>query len=220
MSSVPPRRARLRALFVGNSYTSRHDLPRMIARLLAAAKTPVELETQTIVAGGASLRRHWNAGRAQQAIESKPWDFVVLQEQSTLPVKNRLRYHENVRLFDAAIRAQRARTVLYLVWARKAAPDAQRLLDLAARELADELGARVVPVGPAWETARRERPELALSLYADDGSHPTLAGSYLAACVFANRLAGIEVSGWSVSDALNVDRDTAALLHAIAARQT
>ena len=39
-----------------------------------------------------------------------------------------------------------------------------------------------VPVGVAWERFLRthDRP----TLYDRDGSHPTLAGSYLAACVF------------------------------------
>ncbi len=38
----------------------------------------------------------------------------MLQEQSTLPVKNAGRMHENVRLFDEAITAAGAKTVLYM----------------------------------------------------------------------------------------------------------
>jgi hypothetical protein len=60
-------------------------------------------------AGGASLRTHWNAGEALQAIQAGRYDRVVLQEQSTLPVKNARRMHENVRLFDGAIKAAGAR---------------------------------------------------------------------------------------------------------------
>jgi hypothetical protein len=48
--------------------------------------------------------------------------------------------------------------------------------------LGKELGAIVVPVGAAWQKycATRKTPPL----YATDQSHPSLAGSYLAACVF------------------------------------
>ena len=53
---------------------------------------------------------HFNASLALKAIEAGGWDYVVLQEQSTLPVKNRERTHENIRLFDEAIRAAAART--------------------------------------------------------------------------------------------------------------
>jgi len=43
---------------------------------------------------------HWNKADAQEAIRQTRYDYVVLQEQSTLPIKNPLRMHENIRLFD------------------------------------------------------------------------------------------------------------------------
>lgn len=42
--------------------------------------------------------------------------------------------------------------------------------------------AAVAPVGLAWEHALTRRPQL--DLWAGDGTHPSRAGSYLAACVF------------------------------------
>ena len=64
-------------LFIGNSYTSRNDLPRLIADLAVAAPKPKHLHVQSIVAGGASLRRHWNAGAARTALEAVRWDHVA-----------------------------------------------------------------------------------------------------------------------------------------------
>jgi hypothetical protein len=78
--------ASLKVLFVGNSFIARNDLPGLIARLAAARGKP--LEHRLISAGGASLRTHWNAGEALKAIQGGRYDHVVLQEQSTLPVKN------------------------------------------------------------------------------------------------------------------------------------
>lgn len=40
----------------------------------------------------------------------------------------------------------------------------------------------IAPVGPAWSTTVKTHPEL--SLWQEDGSHPTERGTYLAACVF------------------------------------
>src|SRR5262249_22071004 len=111
-ATAPP----LKALFVGNSFTARNDLPGLVAQLAAARGR--RLEHRLISSGGASLRTHWNAGVALQAIQSGQYDHVILQEQSTLPVKNAKRMHENVRLFDEAIRAAGARTILYATWAR------------------------------------------------------------------------------------------------------
>jgi hypothetical protein len=132
--------------------------------------------------GGASLRTHWNAGRAAKAIATGRYEYVVLQEQSTLPVKNSLRMAENVRLFDEAIRQAGSQTVLYMTWARQHAPESQSKIADVYNSTGDELGAIVVPVGSVWQDflARHDQPVL----YDRDQSHPTLAGSYLAACVF------------------------------------
>ena len=209
-----PESPSTRILFIGNSYTSRNQLPRLLAGLAATAEAPARVEVDSIVAGGASLRRHWNAGRAQTAMATTAWDYVVLQEQSTLPVKNPVRYHENVRLFAAEIARRGARTVLYLTWSRQPAPQTQELITRAVTDIAAEVGARVVPVGPAWHAAMRQDGELVL--YTDDGSHPTPAGSFLAACVFLASLFNQRPSGFSVSDGLKIGRDVAARLQALA----
>jgi hypothetical protein len=167
-------------LFIGNSFTARNDLPGLIVSLAAARGR--QLRHRLISAGGASLRTHWNAGEAVNAIRSGKYDAVVLQEQSTLPVRNATRMHENVRLFDSAIKAAGARAYLYMTWARRGAPEAQTPITEAYTSIAIELGATVVPVGVAWQTLLHRHALLVL--HDRDGSHPTAAGSYLAACVF------------------------------------
>ena len=209
-----PETPSTRILFIGNSYTSRNQLPRLIADLAATTERPARVEVDAIVAGGASLRRHWNAGRAQAAMVTTRWDYVVLQEQSTLPVKNPVRYHENVRLFAAEIERRGAQPALYLTWSRQQAPQTQELITRAVEDIAAEVGARVVPVGPAWHAAAKLLRELAL--YTNDGSHPTPAGSYLAGCVFVATLFGERPSGFSLSDKLKIGRDIAAQLQALA----
>jgi hypothetical protein len=174
------RSASLKVLFIGNSFTARNDLPGLIASL--AATRGKGMEHRLISAGGASLRTHWNAGTAQQAIRDGKYDGVVLQEQSTLPLKNAGRMHENVRLFDEAIKSADAKTFLYMTWARSGTPESQQGITEAYTSIGRELGATVVPVGVAWERVlRKHEPPV---LHDKDGSHPSLAGSYLAACVF------------------------------------
>ena len=203
-----------RILFIGNSYTSRNQLPRLLADLAAAATHPTRVEFDLVFAGGASLKRHWNAGVAQERLARQSWNYVVLQEQSTLPVKNPARYHDNVRLFAPEIARRGAKTALYLTWSRQQAPDTQDRITAAVDQIAAEVDALVVPVGLAWRTVMATRSDVLL--YTDDGSHPTVAGSYLAACVFLGTLFGEAPRGFSVSDALRLDRGVAAMLHAAA----
>ena len=194
--------SRLNVLFIGNSFTARNDLPGLIATIATAAGK--SLEHRLISAGGASLRRHWNAGEAAKAIESGGYDYVVLQEQSTLPIKNRDRMHENVRLFHAAIRSAGAKTALYLTWARQHAPQTQATITEAYQLIAAETGATIVPAGIAWELFLRKHDHPVL--HDRDGSHPTLAGSYLAACVAfevlfrADLPRGVEIRGLPTAD--------------------
>jgi len=55
-------------------------------------------------------------------------------------------------------------------------------INQGSMEIAQELGVSVAPVGVAWTTVRGAYPQL--TLWQDDGSHPTMTGTYLAACVF------------------------------------
>lgn len=188
-------RSKIKVLFIGNSFTARNDLPGLIADLAAARGK--EMTHRLISAGGVSLRMHWNKGEALEAIQSGGYDYVVLQEQSTLPIKNAKRFHENVRLFDSEINASGAKMVLYMTWARRHESHNQQILTDAYRDIGAEIGAIVVPVGEAWRTVLAETG--APILYDDDGSHPSAAGSYLAACVFysvlfADNPSGIESS--------------------------
>ena len=167
-------------LFIGNSFTTTNDLPGMLIAIAKAGKD-ITIESKVISAGGASLRRHWNAGAADTVIDEK-WDYVVFQEQSTLPVKNSKRFHENVREFVPAMKRSGATMVLYMTWARKMEPDNQKLLTDSYKEIGKELAATVVPVGIAWQKLLEENAKPVL--HAKDGSHPTVAGTYLAACTF------------------------------------
>jgi hypothetical protein len=160
----------IKLLFIDNSFTQRNNLPGLLAQLAAARDLSVKHELISV--GGASLRRHWNAGRAAKEIETGGFDYVVLQEQSTLPVKNPKRMAENVRLFDESIKRADSQTVLYMTWARQQAPETQQAIADAYNTIGDERGAIVVPVGLAWQNfmATHDKP----ALHDRDGSHPTL----------------------------------------------
>lgn len=183
--------APMKILFIGNSFTARNDLPGLIAQL--AETRGQQLQHQLIQAGGASLRMHWNKGDARKAIAQTHYDYVALQEQSTLPLKNPRRFHENVRLFDQAIKAAGAKTALYLTWARQNAPETQAAITDAYTAIGEELGATIIPAGVAWENFLRKH--VSPVLHDKDRSHPTLAGSYLAACVFFAVLFGESPAG-------------------------
>src|SRR5262245_24453236 len=135
----------LNVLFVGNSFTARNGLPGLIERLAGAAG--FRFDHRLVNVGGASLRTPWNKGTAKRAMSRERFDYVVLQEQSTLPIKNAARMRENVQLFDPVIRDSGAKTALYLTWAREHSPQTQKAITDAYTTIARELEATVIPVG-------------------------------------------------------------------------
>lgn len=179
------RSAPKRVLFVGNSYTYYSDLPAIVAAMGEQANTP--LEVQMIALPGATLEDHVAKGEVSAVLAAADWDFVVLQEQSLRPLLDRERMFAAVRTLDAEIDKRGALTVLYLTWARRDHPEMQQQLDQAYQTIATEVGALVAPVGPVWQAARTKDPEL--PIFDTDGSHPSVAGTYLAACVFYVALA-------------------------------
>ncbi len=193
-----------RILFIGNSFTNRNDLPGIVTRLAAAAAPPIALETDRVIANGRALKTHWERGEALKAIRSSKWSFVVLQEQSTLPLKNPARMKQFVERFDQEIKAHGATTVLYMTWARRQEWGRQKELSDAYTSIGRSIGATVVPVGDAWQRLLKERPNLVL--HDKDNSHPNYAGSFLAACVFFSTLFNRSPLGLQTSDAGSLER--------------
>jgi hypothetical protein len=180
-----------RVLFVGNSYTYYNDLPQLFERLADAAGHPVVVDDSTQPSW--TLQQHAGSDDTLDKI-ARGWDFVVLQEQSVRPavVAERERaMYPAARELDEAIRRADGRTVFYMTWGRRSGrspaghedfASMQAALRAGYSEIARELDAMLAPVGDAWESALSLEPQP--ELYEGDGSHPSLAGSYLAACVF------------------------------------
>jgi len=165
-------------LFIGNSYTFFNGgLDKQLKGLSPTTATSL------IAVGGYTLEDHWNAGDALQSIRKGGWDYVVLQEQSQGPVIDSTRFFNYVRDFDVEIRANGAETILLMTWER---PDSVKYgvttanLAAAYNAVGEEFGIKVAPAGLAFARSLQERPDLVL--YSEDG-HPTIYGTYLAACV-------------------------------------
>ncbi|MEM5344412.1 SGNH/GDSL hydrolase family protein [Paraburkholderia azotifigens] len=179
-----------RVLFVGNSYTTRNDMPTMLASLLEASFPGTQVKAEVIAFGGASLAAHWNRGEVQKRLTAQKWNAVVLQDQSTRALRALKSMQEHVRRFVDTIQVTGAKPYLYMTWARKNDPASQANIVTAFRGLAEATGARIIPVGLAWDQFQRLRPEI--DLYESDGSHPSVIGSYLAACTHLFSFADIE----------------------------
>ena len=175
----------MRILFIGNSLTYTNALPYMLRALAdSAGEAPPLVDDVTLPDYG--LEQHWQDGRAAQAIASACWDVVVLQQgPSSLP-ESRALLVDYTRRFAGEIRAAGARPALYAVWpSRSRSGDFDRASE-SYRLAADDVDGILLPAGEAWRAAWRADP--GLPLYAADGLHPSVAGTYAAALVIYARL--------------------------------
>src|SRR4051794_15598411 len=140
----------VRILWIGNSYTYVNDLPKMVAAL-AKAGGQRNLVQERETPGGCSLEKHWKDGKALNKIRAHQWNFVVLQEHSLGALKNPAAMAEYAKRFDAEIKKQGGKTLLYLTWARANVPESQEKISKAYLDLAAEMKAHVALVGIAWE---------------------------------------------------------------------
>jgi hypothetical protein len=181
-----------RVLFIGNSYTFVNDLPTTFAQLAKSGKHKVEVGMSA--QGGRTLADHVKSTDTQNALNSKKWTYVVLQEQSQIPSVGGSRMYTMypaARTLVKQIRDLGATPLFFLTWAHRDGwaeygmsgyESMQYQIDNGYYGIAQELNVTVVPVGSAWMAIVRAHPEV--TLWQNDGSHPTEEGTYLAACVF------------------------------------
>lgn len=174
-----------KVLFVGNSYTYYNDgvdfhLEKMLKADVSADS--VNYSIQKIAVGSYTLQAHYADPLTITKIKSEKWNIVVLQEQSTRPINNPDLFLEYAGKLDAENKKINAKTALYMTWADKDAPSDMALIAASYTNVGTQLNAPVSPVGKEWEYIQKTYPQI--SLYNSDNKHPTLSGTYTAACVF------------------------------------
>ena len=204
----------MRILMLGNSFTFANNMPAMLAELTGA-------EVVHHTRGGARLAEHLNprtkmGAKTQDALEHEFWDYVVLQEMSNGPVTSRKAFLKNAGRLCDWIREEGAVPLFFATWAyqkgSRAMADMEMSYDEMAKDLSDayheaaELGgALVADVGQQfYELA--DSQDLYADLYAEDGQHPSEAGSRLAAQTIADVIKA-DQKARKASSAVKVDEN-------------
>jgi hypothetical protein len=203
-------------LFIGNSYTTVNDLPSVFASLARSGGHRVE--TGNAAVDGWTLADHAGSSATAMMLASKNWDIVVLQEQSQIPSVESFRQNQMypaARRLIGSIRNQGARPLFYLTWGRRdgwpenAMPDYARMqtaIDEGYLAIGGDQRVAIAPVGDAWVTLVARGA--GATLWQLDGSHPTEAGTYLAACVFYATIFRESPEGLSYQASLPADAAT------------
>jgi len=188
-----------KVLFIGNSYTGVNNLPQLTENLALSLGDTLVKDSNT--PGGTTFNSHTNNSTTLSKIGQGGWDYVILQAQSQEPsfspgqVAAQTKPYAEILVDSIRSADECAVPLFYMTWGRKngdasncaAYPPIctyagmQERLRASYLEMGDENNAEVSPVGAAWKYIRDNHPTI--ELYSPDESHPSIYGSYLAACV-------------------------------------
>jgi hypothetical protein len=188
-------------LFIGNSYTFYNDGLPTVLKNVANSLGDV-IETEMNAPGGYTFQAHAVNSTTLDLISSRAWDYVVLQEQSQRPsfppsqVATEVYPYAQVLSDSVHNNSSCTQLLFFMTWGYLNGDASncpyytplctyegmQWRLRQSYVEMAEANNAWAVPCGMAVKSVRETNPEI--SLYAGDGSHPSIHGTYLAACTF------------------------------------
>jgi hypothetical protein len=187
-------------LFIGNSYTYVNDLPNLVKQIALSFGDTLIHDSST--PGGANFNGHSSSAQTLTKINQQQWDYVVLQAQSQEPAFSPFQvsgqtYPYAEQLVDMiGNNFSCTEPIFFMTWGRKYGDQQncqnyppictyqgmQQRLRESYLEMAFTDSATCAPVGMAWK--KSIEIDSTLNLYIADNSHPSIYGSYLAACTF------------------------------------
>jgi hypothetical protein len=202
LAGEPPRAV----LWVGNSFFYYNDSMHGHLRELTRGMEPrVALRGTSVTISGSGLDWHDVASYLRGGIgrysfvgdnqivfdePGRQFDTVLMMDCSQCPIHPQLEgtFRETVKKDSAVVVQYGARPALFMSWAYQDRPEMTAQLAEAYTRAGNANDALVVPAGLAFARALAARP--GLQLYQPDKRHPSLAGTYLAACTVYASLFG------------------------------
>ena len=217
-------------LFIGNSYLyygdSLHNhFKRMAEEYLEDYNGSASVKSATI--GGSRLKHH-DVERLimPKAISSiEKFDLVILQGGSSEPLtqENRKEFSYYAKKHIESIKANNSKAALYMTHAfvephKDFEVNQISIIQDIYTKVGKENSALVIPVGLAFDIAYKEIPEI--KLHHNDGTHPNLKGTYLAACTVFASIYGESPIGLKYDYYGAINKDDKKLLQEIAHKAT
>jgi hypothetical protein len=187
-------------LFVGNSFTGSNGMPEMLYELALSKGDTMGYESSTPQT--ATLDQHSTNLTTIDLMNDGGWEHIIIQEQGQLPIFALGEVETTV--FEPATEiieyarqfSECCMPIFFMTWGYEDGdtencedvPEActydgmTQLLSDRYMQMAQENNCWVAPIGEAWKYCRQITNDT-IPLYEVDGYSPSLAGSYLTACV-------------------------------------
>ena len=213
-------------LWVGNSFFYyNNSLHNHFGKLVSSAGPAARVRGTSVTISGSgldwhdmdSLLRPEGLGRYSFVGDNeirfnKPgrqFDVAIMMDCSQCPIHPQLQgaFHDTAKKYAQTLTRAGIRPVLFMSWAYKDKPDMTAPLAEQYTLAGNATGALVIPAGLAFAKAIARLPDL--ELYESDKRHPSLAGTYLAACTAYATLYGKSPVGLPYNAGLSAELATA-----------
>ncbi len=186
-------------LWVGNSFFYyNNSMHSHVGSLAQAANPPDTYRAVSVTISGSGMDWHdmesyfrpngigkYSFVGDNEIVFNKPgkqFDAVIMMDCSQCPIHPQLKsvFHEYAKKQSEIVVKNGARPILFMSWAYKDKPQMTTQLAEQYTIAGNANDALVIPAGLAFAKAIAKRPDV--ELYQADKRHPSLAGTYLAAC--------------------------------------
>jgi hypothetical protein len=188
------------AVYIGNSFFYYNNgLQGHVGRLLAAADPQYRFRSTLVTISGSGFDWHdvdsyfrpnavgaYSFDARNNIVFNKPgerlFDLAIMMDCSQCPVHPQLKevFRTYAKKHSESVRKHGAVPVFFMSWAYADKPEMTAPLAEEYTRAGNEHDALVIPAGLAFARSVKQRPSL--NLYVSDLRHPSLAGTYLAAC--------------------------------------
>jgi hypothetical protein len=219
------------AIYIGNSFFYyNNSLHGHVTQLVKAADPRQAWRTVSVTISGSGFDWHdVNSYFRPNAVSSysfgagnkitfnkldKLFDLAIMMDCSQCPIHPQLKsvFVDFAKSNSETVRKHGAKPVFFMSWAYADVPEMTAQLADAYTQAGNDNDAFVIPAGLAFARSVRQRP--ALNLYVADLRHPSLAGTYLAACTVYAAL--FKKSPVGLDYTAGLDEATAKFLQAVA----
>lgn len=222
--SPPKAPEEIWVLCIGNSFTYHYDADVLLQDI--AASQGVRMQVGKYLKGGQTFGQHLHLPETQKALNAGPYDFAFFQDQSVNPARYVLERKEEVltdfqELKGRVIRkSPDCKVILEHTWSyagkNAGGIGSQEVLEKnlrkGTRKMARQGHAWYSPIGEAFQTVYKDRPDI--HLLDKDDKHQSQEGAYLKACVNYLVITGKRFSGPVAAGGLAPE--TAAYLRSVA----
>lgn len=187
----------VKILFIGNSQTYYNNMPLMVKGLAQADN--IDCQVKSITGSNYRLSQFATTGNAYNTeilhtLASDKWDYVILQEQRVNLMENIESTKKAITTLKEKIDASGAKIILFAPQGDSNGRDfrvngtsiyydnntLQYYMNKYYYSLAGVFDCPIAPSGLNFSRCMNEYPDI--TLYNSDTVHPSIAGSYLAAC--------------------------------------